>query len=97
MQRRHALCTVLGAARIDIEGQLSIAIGFGISSFLDWTPSTNITWLQWKPIVVVSISRLDILLVACGAIVCCCLGAIPPAWKASQLDPFDAIVEGRFH
>jgi putative ABC transport system permease protein len=89
---------LLRSAVIGVAAALaSIAVGFGISQFLAWTPPSSVTWAQLKPIVAVSIAPLDLLFVAGGAVGCCCLGAIPPAWKASRLDPFDAIVEGRFH
>jgi putative ABC transport system permease protein len=89
---------LLRSAVIGVAAALaSIAVGFGISQFLAWTPPSSVTWAQLKPIVSVSIAPLDLLFVAGGAVGCCCLGAIPPAWKASRLDPFDAIVEGRFH
>lgn len=74
---------------------LSLALGAGLSAFLCWSPA-KIDWLQWKPIVSIQLAPIDIFLVAVGAMLCCGLGALLPAWKASQLDPFDAIVEGRF-
>ena len=83
--------TAIGAAA----AVLSLLCGWGLSLALRWTPQ-EIHWLQWKPIVTVQLHEVDLLLVAAGAMLCCGLGAIPPAWKASRLDPFDAIVEGRF-
>jgi putative ABC transport system permease protein len=74
---------------------LSLIFGIGLSAFLGWSPE-KIDWLHWKPIVSVSMSLVDLLLVAVGAMFCCGLGALLPAWRASQLDPFDALVEGRF-
>jgi ABC-type lipoprotein release transport system permease subunit len=38
----------------------------------------------------------DVLVVSVGALCCCCLGTLLPAYKASKIDPFDAILEGRF-
>ena len=38
----------------------------------------------------------DICVVSIGAVICCIFGALFPARKASQMDPFDAIMEGKF-
>ena len=84
--------TAIGAAA----AVLSVLCGVGLSYLLGWIPPAEIGWLSWKPIVSVRIDQDDLILVATGAMLCCGLGAIPPAWKASNLDPFDAIVEGRF-
>jgi ABC-type lipoprotein release transport system permease subunit len=84
--------TAIGAAA----ALVSLLCGFGLRAFLGWTPPSDITWLQWKPIVTVMLAQNDLILVTAGAMLCCGLGAIPPAWRASRLDPFDAIVEGRF-
>lgn len=75
---------------------LSVLCGIGLSWLLGWVPPNEIQWLQWKPVVSVRINKDDLILIATGAMLCCGLGAIPPAWRASKLDPFDAIVEGRF-
>ena len=75
---------------------LSLLCGLALGLVLSWTPPIDQRWLSWKPIVSVAITRSDLVLVASGAMLCCGMGAIPPAWKASRLDPFDAIVEGRF-
>ena len=83
--------TVIGAAA----AVLSLLCGWGLSLALAWTPH-DLAWLQWKPIVTVQLHQMDLSIVAAGAMLCCGFGAIPPAWKASRLDPFDAIVEGRF-
>lgn len=83
--------TAIGAAA----AVLSLLCGWGISLALGWIPA-DIEWLKWKPTVVVTLDPIDLLIVATGAMLCCGLGAIPPAYKASRLDPFDAIVEGRF-
>jgi ABC-type lipoprotein release transport system permease subunit len=39
---------------------------------------------------------VDLTIVLLGAVLCSCLGALLPAWRAAKVDPFDAIVEGRF-
>ena len=74
---------------------LSVVCGLGIAvllrSGLEGVPS-----LAWKPVVAIDLQLIDLAVVAAGAMICCGLGAIPPAWRASRLDPFDAIVEGRF-
>lgn len=75
---------------------LSLLCGLTLGLILSWTPPIDQRWLSWKPIVFVAITRSDLVLVAAGAMLCCGMGAIPPAWKASRMDPFDAIVEGRF-
>ena len=61
---------------------------------LNWPP--NVEWLSWKPVVVARVETVDCLIVFLGAIACCLVGAFLPAWNASRLDPFEAIVEGRF-
>jgi lipoprotein-releasing system permease protein len=38
----------------------------------------------------------DVFIVSVGALFCCCIGTLLPAYKASKMDPFDAILEGRF-
>ena len=83
--------TVIGAAA----ALLSLLCGFGLTLALGWTPQ-DLPWLNWKPVVAVQLHHDDLLIVVAGAMLCCCFGAIPPAWKASRMDPFDAIVEGRF-
>ncbi len=75
---------------------LGVAIGLGMEWFLGWKPPATWEWIQWKPIMRVEIHWLDMILVAGGTMLCCLGGSIAPAWKASKLDPFDAIVEGRF-
>ena len=48
------------------------------------------------PIITINIGHIDIVYVVLGAIICCSLGSLLPAFHASRMDPFDAIVEGRF-
>jgi ABC-type lipoprotein release transport system permease subunit len=83
--------TAIGAAA----ALLSLLCGWGLSQAMAWPPRDS-AWLQWKPVIAVQLHQWDLLIVAAGAMLCCGFGAIPPAWRASRLDPFDAIVEGRF-
>ncbi|MFO1063102.1 MAG: FtsX-like permease family protein [Pirellulales bacterium] len=55
------------------------------------------SWLSFLPAVSIKLSSIDFLIVSAGCLLCSGLGAIFPAWRASRLDPFDAIVEGKFH
>ncbi|MFO0979185.1 MAG: FtsX-like permease family protein, partial [Planctomycetaceae bacterium] len=87
-----ARATAIGA----IAAALSLLLGLGLSAFLGWNPPGDVAWLRWKPVVYVSLDKADLFLVASGAMLCCACGAVPPAWKASRIDPFEAIVEGRF-
>ena len=73
---------------------LGLACGWGLKLLLGWQPESS--WWNWKPVISVELVLVDLVLVAAGAMLCCGLGAIPPAWRASRLDPFDAIVEGKF-
>jgi|LSQX01.2.fsa_nt_gb ABC-type lipoprotein release transport system permease subunit len=75
---------------------VTIGVGFAVSWFLAWQPPTGFEWGNWKPIINVIIRPEDLLVVAAGALACCGLGSLIPARKASRMDPFDAIVEGRF-
>ena len=75
---------------------LSLVCGWGLATVLEWQPAVATDWLHWKPVVHIELHPWDMGLVAAGALLCCGLGSLPPAWRASRLDPFDAIVEGRF-
>ncbi len=81
---------VIGA----LAAALGLACGWGLKVLLGWQPEPS--WWNWKPVISVELVLVDLVLVAAGAMLCCGLGAIPPAWRASRLDPFDAIVEGKF-
>lgn len=74
---------------------LSVGFGFGMAWALGLAPETH-SYLAWKPQVSIHFHPMDFGLVVLGAIICCLIGAIMPAWVASRLDPFDAIIEGRF-
>lgn len=80
-----------------LAGALSVGLGHLIALALGWHPTPG-TWLSaWKPEVRLIITPETIGIVVVGALACCALGSLLPAWRASRLDPFDAIVEGRFH
>ncbi len=49
-----------------------------------------------KPVVSAQLTRSDLWFVALISIVCCLVGAIGPGISAARLDPFDALVQGRF-
>jgi ABC-type lipoprotein release transport system permease subunit len=91
------LMVVLRAGTIGIlAGALSIAAGWLTSCVLLWNPPVNSVWSSFKPVVSVAFDPLDLMLVVGGAVICSCVGAMIPAWRAARIDPFDAIVEGRF-
>lgn len=75
---------------------ISLVCGYSLALALEWKPSEQWAWMAWKPMIQIEFNWIDMAIVATGALVCCGAGALPPAWKASRLDPFDAIVEGRF-
>lgn len=75
---------------------LSMACGWVMAHGLEWVPPAPVWWLAWKPVMHVEILPIDWSIVAAGSFICCSVGALLPAWRASRLDPFDAIVEGRF-
>jgi ABC-type lipoprotein release transport system permease subunit len=88
---------VLRAAVIGfLAGCMSVVFGKVLAAFLEWPAPTNSLLAAWKPTVRISLTPQDILLVFLGALICAALGAIYPAIRASRIDPFDAIVEGRF-
>ncbi len=99
MSRSGVFMTILlrAAAIGAVAAVLSVGLGYGLAAFLHWEVPATISWMQWKPEVSVSFDTQDVIIVAIGAMVCCVFGAVPPAFRASRLDPFDAIVEGRFH
>ena len=75
---------------------LCIVAGSAAGKFLS-VDMASIEALAWKPTVSIVTSAEDLLLVASGAAFCAIAGAVVPAFKASRLDPFDAIMEGRFN
>ena len=85
---RASIIGLLAALLCTLAGVLS---GRFLSMDLD-----HLEYLSWKPTVSVVTNLTDLLLVAGGAAFCAIAGAIVPAYRASRLDPFDAIMEGRF-
>ena len=79
-----------------IAAGVTLGLGYLTGQVLGWEPSPDTMWGTWKPIIKVIIKPEDMILVVAGALACCGLGSIIPAFRASRLDPFDAIVEGRF-
>jgi putative ABC transport system permease protein len=79
-----------------LAGGLAAVAGLALQQVLSWQPSPGSPLLAWKPRITIMISTWDVLVVICGAVVCAAVGALFPAWKASRLDPFEAILEGRF-
>lgn len=98
VSRRGIFLLVLArAAALGIlAGLLAAVAGYGIQNILAWTPPAGSFVSHWKPRVSIEIGPLDIAVVIAGAILCAAIGAILPAFRASRIDPFDAIVEGRF-
>lgn len=98
VSRRGIFLLVLArAAALGIlAGLLAVVAGFGIERALAWTPPPGMAFAEWKPTVSIQIGPLDVAIVIAGAILCAAIGAILPALRASRIDPFDAIVEGRF-
>lgn len=88
---------VLRAAVIGfLAGCLSVVFGKALAAFLEWPAPATSMLAAWKPTVRISLTPGDVLLVFLGALICAAVGAIYPAIRASRIDPFDAIVEGRF-
>jgi len=81
-------------------GLVAWSCGEAITYALNWEPTgggaISQLLLRLRPDVKAIIDGNDIVLVLAGSTLCCILGAICPAWRASRLDPFDAITEGRF-
>lgn len=74
---------------------LSLALGYSFAWILGSGPE-ELGWrLPWRPINVV-FQEVDLAMVFIGALVCSGVGALIPAWRAGTIDPFDAIIEGRF-
>jgi ABC-type antimicrobial peptide transport system permease subunit len=88
---------VFRAAAIGLlAGFATFVAGFALAHVIGWKPDSAMWYLSWKPVIKIDVSTQDAIIVVLGALGCSCFGAIIPAWRASRLDPFDAIVEGRF-
>jgi ABC-type lipoprotein release transport system permease subunit len=79
-----------------IAAVVTVGVGLLAALFFNWHPAADISWAQWKPVIHIIIRPEDMLAVVAGSLTCCTIGSIIPARKASCMDPFDAIVEGRF-
>ncbi len=91
------LLVLIRAAAIGVlAGVLAGIAGWGIEYTLSLELSPDSLFARLKPDINVDIHTTDVLLVMIGAVACAAMGAIFPALKAAKLDPFDAIVEGRF-
>jgi hypothetical protein len=91
------LMVVIRAASIGlIAGFGSLVAGWLLGMFFGWVPPTGIALLRHKPVMSILFDPVDLTIVLLGAVLCSCLGALLPAWRAAKVDPFDAIVEGRF-
>ena len=90
------LLVLLRAAAIGVlAGAVAGVAGWAIARVLALqVPPTSLV-ADWKPMSI-QIHPYDVALVMVGAVACAAIGAVFPAWKAAKLDPFDAIVEGRF-
>lgn len=86
---RSAIIGILAAG-------VTIGLGMLAATFLEWQPPVHSEWANWKPVIHVIVRPVDVVVVVLGALACCTLGSIVPANRASRMDPFDAIVEGRF-
>lgn len=79
-----------------IAGAVSLGAGYLITAALGWVPPAGSAWADWKPVVRLIIRPDAVALITGGALLCCAVGSLIPALWASRIDPFDAIVEGRF-
>ncbi len=80
-----------------LAGGVTCLAGWGfvkIFSF-DLTDAIN-TNPGWESAISAVVLPSDLLLIFLGSILCCGVGAIYPAWRASRLDPIEAVIEGRF-
>lgn len=75
---------------------LSLAMGLLFGWLVGPEPKTWGWTLPWSPVNVVFV-QWDLAVVFVGALACSGIGALAPAWRAGSIDPFDAIMEGRFH
>lgn len=69
-------------------GLLAAVLTVTVGTMLEW----GLSFLAIK----VSLLGIDLAMVFPGALFCCVAGSLYPAWDASRVDPFEAIIEGRF-
>lgn len=67
-----------------VAGVLTIVVGLILGWLLRFVPVSIVTW------------PVDLIAVFLSALACCIIGSLYPAWDASRVDPFDAIIEGKF-
>ncbi len=80
-----------------LAGLASVVLGYLVAALLH-APLATDSWLaNWKPTVSVVLAPQHVASIFLGALVCSAIGSLIPAWRASRMDPFDAVVEGRFH
>jgi ABC-type lipoprotein release transport system permease subunit len=77
-------------------GGLVLVADLGLVAAIAAATSCLFAWLTHFESVQVITRPGDSLLILASAIACCVVGALLPAWESSRLDPFDAIVEGKF-
>lgn len=75
-------------------GILTVVVGYLVAWLLA-VPAP--AFAAWKPEISILILPSDVLTVFSGALLVAGIGALVPGWRASRMDPFEAIVEGRFH
>ncbi len=80
-----------------LAGLLTWGFGRIVTVGLNWRPDeSSAEWLKdWQLEVSSILNTQDVLLILFASTICCLIGSIIPAWRASQRDPFDAIADGR--
>lgn len=73
-------------------GLLTIVVGYLVA----WWASTITDPATGEKEVDILVLLPDVMTVFCGALLVAAVGAVVPAFRASRMDPFEAIVEGRF-
>jgi len=91
------ILVLIRAAAIGVlAGVVAGVAGWAIEYVLGLQLPADSVLAAWKPDINIDIQAMDVVVVMLGAVACAGIGAVFPAWKAARLDPFDAIVEGRF-
>lgn len=75
---------------------VTIAVGFAVAVALAWEPDSPQWLARWKPVIAIEFRPEDVAFIVGGSLLCCVLGSILPARRASRMEPFEAIVDGRF-